>query len=118
VNAFRAREEQADKLFKEIIEIADDASDDYVTTSDSERIVDHSRLGSMAVKLDGDFAEVAQSRAGDNRASPAGRSIRSSQGGGRFRARHHHAPSRENRTKEAVMTSNQANARCNNDCLV
>ena len=30
----RAREEQADKLFREIIEIADDASGDYVTTSD------------------------------------------------------------------------------------
>jgi hypothetical protein len=37
----RTREEQADKLFREIIEIADDASGDYVTTSDGERIVDH-----------------------------------------------------------------------------
>jgi hypothetical protein len=36
----RAREEQADKLFREIIEIADDASGDYVTTSDGKRIVD------------------------------------------------------------------------------
>ena len=33
----RAREEQADKLFREIIEIADDASGDYVTTSDGKR---------------------------------------------------------------------------------
>jgi hypothetical protein len=46
----RAREEQADKLFREIIEIAYDASNDYVTTSDGKRIVDHeninrSRLG-------------------------------------------------------------------------
>ena len=42
----RAREEQADKLFREIIEIADDASGDYITTSDGKRIVDHEiRLG-------------------------------------------------------------------------
>src|SRR5258708_37183828 len=33
----RAREEQADKLLREIIEIADDASGDYVTTSDGKR---------------------------------------------------------------------------------
>jgi len=32
-----AREEQADKLFREIIEIADDASGDYVTTRDGKR---------------------------------------------------------------------------------
>ena len=40
----RAREEQADKLFREIIEIADDASGDYVTTSDGKRIVDHENI--------------------------------------------------------------------------
>src|SRR5262245_51572178 len=35
----RAREQQADKLFREIIEIADDASGIYVTTGDSKRTV-------------------------------------------------------------------------------
>jgi hypothetical protein len=35
---------QADKLFREIIEIADDASGDYVTTSDGKRIVDHENI--------------------------------------------------------------------------
>src|SRR5258708_17339000 len=44
----RAREEQADKLFREIIEIADDASGDYVTTSDGKRIVDHENIVSGA----------------------------------------------------------------------
>ena len=39
-----AREEQADKLFREIIEIADDASGDYVTTSDGQTIVDHENI--------------------------------------------------------------------------
>src|SRR5262249_10110528 len=33
----RAREQQADKLFRKIIEIADDASGVYVTTSDGKR---------------------------------------------------------------------------------
>src|SRR5262245_44650164 len=33
----RAREQQVDKLFREIIEIADDASGVYVTTSDGKR---------------------------------------------------------------------------------
>src|SRR5260370_29653217 len=48
----RAREEQADKLFREIIEIADDASGDYVTTSDGKRIVDHENIRRSRLRVD------------------------------------------------------------------
>src|SRR6478736_3110654 len=48
----RAREEQADKLFQEIIEIADDASGDYVTTSDGKRIVDHENIQRSRLRVD------------------------------------------------------------------
>jgi hypothetical protein len=48
----RAREEQADKLFREIIEIADDASGDYVTTSDGKRIVDHENIQRSRLRVD------------------------------------------------------------------
>jgi terminase small subunit-like protein len=48
----RAREEQADKFFKEIIEIADDASGDYVTTSDGKRIVDHENIQRSRLRVD------------------------------------------------------------------
>jgi hypothetical protein len=48
----RARAEQADKLFREIIEIADDASDDYVTTSDGKRIVDHENIQRSRLRVD------------------------------------------------------------------
>ena len=48
----RAREEQADKFFKEIIEIADDASGDYVTTSDGKRIVDHENIQRSRPRVD------------------------------------------------------------------
>src|SRR5258707_5659499 len=48
----RAREEQADKLFREIIEIADDASGDYVTTSDGKRIVDHENIQRSRPRVD------------------------------------------------------------------
>ena len=33
-----------DKFFREIIEIADDSSGDYITTSDGKRIVDHKSI--------------------------------------------------------------------------
>src|SRR6266481_4893896 len=48
----RAREEQADKLFREIIEIADDASGDYVTTSDGKTIVDHENIQRSRLRVD------------------------------------------------------------------
>ena len=48
----RAREEQADKIFREIIEIADDASGDYVTTSDGKRIVDHENIQRSRLRVD------------------------------------------------------------------
>src|SRR5712691_6237052 len=48
----RAREEEADKLFREIIEIADDASGDYVTTSDGKRIVDHENIQRLRLRVD------------------------------------------------------------------
>src|SRR5216683_5843477 len=48
----RAREEQADKLFREIIEIADDASGDYVTTSEGKRIVDHENIQRSRLRVD------------------------------------------------------------------
>ena len=48
----RAREEQADKLLREIIEIADDASGDYVTTSDGKRIVDHENIQRSRLRVD------------------------------------------------------------------
>src|SRR5262245_5183728 len=48
----RAREEQADKLFREIIEIADDASGDYITTSDGKTIVDHENIQRSRLRVD------------------------------------------------------------------
>ena len=48
----RAREAQADKLFREIIEIADDASRDYVATSDGKRIVDHENIQRSRLRVD------------------------------------------------------------------
>jgi len=48
----RAREEQADKLFREIIEIADDASGDYVTTGDGMTIVDHENIQRSRLRVD------------------------------------------------------------------
>ena len=48
----RAREEPADKLFREIIEIADNASGDYVTTSDGKRIVDHENIQRSRLRVD------------------------------------------------------------------
>jgi hypothetical protein len=43
---------QADKLFREMIEIADDASGDYVTTSDGKRIVDHENINRSRLRVD------------------------------------------------------------------
>jgi len=48
----RAREEQADKLFREIIEIADDASGDYVSTSDGKTIADHENIQRSRLRVD------------------------------------------------------------------
>ena len=48
----RAREEQADKLFREIIEIADDKSGDCITTSDGKRIVDHENIQRSRLRVD------------------------------------------------------------------
>ena len=48
----RAREAQADKFFREIIEIADDASRDYVATSDGKRIVDHENIQRSRLRVD------------------------------------------------------------------
>src|SRR5258708_5808187 len=42
----------ADKLFREIIEIADDASGDYVTTSDGKPIVDHENIQRSRLRVD------------------------------------------------------------------
>ena len=48
----RAREAQADKFFREIIEIADDASGDYVTTGDGMTIVDHENIQRSRLRVD------------------------------------------------------------------
>jgi hypothetical protein len=48
----KAREAQADKLFWQIIEIADDAGRDYVTTSDGKRIVDHENIQRSRLRVD------------------------------------------------------------------
>jgi hypothetical protein len=48
----RAREEQADKLFREIIEIADDKSGDCITTSDGKPIVDHENIQRSRLRVD------------------------------------------------------------------
>jgi hypothetical protein len=48
----RAREAQAHKLFREIIEIADDASGDYVTTRDGKNIVDHENIQRSRLRVD------------------------------------------------------------------
>jgi hypothetical protein len=48
----RARAEQADKLFREIIEIADDKSGDCITTSDGKRIVDHENIQRSRLRVD------------------------------------------------------------------
>jgi hypothetical protein len=48
----RAREEQADKLFRETIEIADDKSGDYITTSDGKRVVDHENIQRSRLRVD------------------------------------------------------------------
>src|SRR5262249_48911313 len=48
----RAREAQADKLFREIIEIADNASGDYVTTGHGKRIVDHENINRSRLRVD------------------------------------------------------------------
>ena len=48
----RAREAQADKLFRQIIEIADSASGDYVTTGDGKRIVDHENIQRSRLRVD------------------------------------------------------------------
>jgi hypothetical protein len=61
----RAREEQADKLFREIIEIADDASGDYVTTSDGKRIVDHENIQRSRLRVDARAARLAPRKYGD-----------------------------------------------------
>ena len=58
----RAREEQADKLFREIIEIADDASGDYVTTSDGKRIVDHENIQRSRLRVDARSGRKPDSR--------------------------------------------------------
>jgi hypothetical protein len=44
--------EQADKLFREIIEIADDKSGDYITTSDGKRVVDHENIQRSRLRVD------------------------------------------------------------------
>ena len=65
----RAREEQADKLFREIIEIADDASGDYVTTSDGKRIVDHENIQRSRLRVDArkwSAARLAPKKYGDH----------------------------------------------------
>ena len=40
------------KLFREIIEIADDASGDYVTSSDGQTIVDHENIQRSRLRVD------------------------------------------------------------------
>jgi hypothetical protein len=48
----RHRRRHQNKLFGEIIEIADDASGDYVTTSDGKRIVDHENIQRSRLRVD------------------------------------------------------------------
>ena len=42
----------ADKLFRKIIEIADDTGGDYVTTSDGKKIVDHENIQRSRLRVD------------------------------------------------------------------
>src|SRR5260370_42686165 len=77
----RAREEQADKLFREIIEIADDASGDYVTTSDGKTIVDHDNIQRSRLRVDARQWAAARLAAGRDQYARA----RAAQGG-------HHCP--------------------------
>jgi hypothetical protein len=48
----QAREEQADKFFREVIEIADDKSGDCITTSDGKPIVDHENIQRSRLRVD------------------------------------------------------------------
>jgi hypothetical protein len=48
----RAREMQADALFDEALEIADDASGDWTTTEDGKKVLDHEHVQRSRLRVD------------------------------------------------------------------
>ncbi len=48
----RARDLQADKLFDEALEIADATSDDWITTEDDKKILDHEHVDEIGFDWD------------------------------------------------------------------
>ncbi len=48
----RARDLQADKLFDEALEIADATSDDWITTEDDKKILDHEHVQRSRLRVD------------------------------------------------------------------
>ena len=48
----RARDLQADKLFDEALEIADEASEDWTTTEDGKKILDHEHVQRSRLRVD------------------------------------------------------------------
>ncbi len=48
----RARDLQADKLFDEALEIADETSDDWIRTEDGKKILDHEHVQRSRLRVD------------------------------------------------------------------
>ncbi len=48
----RAREMQADTLFDEALEIADETSDDWITTEDGKKVLDHEHVQRSRLRVD------------------------------------------------------------------
>ena len=48
----RARDLQADKLFDEALEIADATSDDWITTEDGKKVLDHEHVQRSRLRVD------------------------------------------------------------------
>ena len=48
----RARDLQADKLFDEALEIADETSDDWITTEDEKKVLDHEHVQRSRLRVD------------------------------------------------------------------
>ncbi len=48
----RARDLQADKLFDEALEIADESSDDWIRTEDGKKILDHEHVQRSRLRVD------------------------------------------------------------------
>ncbi len=48
----RARDLQADKLFDEALEIADEVSEDWITTEDGRKVLDHEHVQRSKLRVD------------------------------------------------------------------